>query len=76
LGQNAIGTIGPSQYPFADAFAPELNAGVIPLKDFFQFPYRSFTPIVIPPGGYGENYFKNYFNNHPTETPDGPDADY
>jgi phospholipase C len=78
LGYSAIGTIGPPQYEFADAYAPELGAGqgVIPLADFFQFPYRDFTPIILPPGGYDKTYFQQYFINNPSETPDGPDADY
>jgi hypothetical protein len=42
LGENAIGTIGPTQYPFADVFAPEFAAGFIPLADFF--PISSRTP--------------------------------
>jgi phospholipase C len=73
LGRSAIGTIGPIQYPFADAFAPELAAGVVPLADFFQFPYRGFTPIPVP-AGYDASYFQNYFVNNPDQAPDGPDA--
>jgi len=48
-------------------------AGFTPLNDFFQFPYRSFTPISVP-AGYDASYFQNYFANNPSETPDGPDA--
>jgi hypothetical protein len=44
------------------------------LSDFFQFPYRNFTPILVP-AGFGASYFQNYFVNNPGETPDGPDAD-
>jgi hypothetical protein len=69
-----IGNIDPP-YPFADAFAPDSVKGNIPLSDFFpnQQP-RNFAPITIP-AGYGPSYFQNYFVNHPSETPDGPDAD-
>jgi len=68
-----IGSIGPQQYPFADAFAPDNVKGNIPLSDFFQFPYRSFTPIPVPTG-FDASYFQKYFVNNPSETPDGPDA--
>jgi hypothetical protein len=37
LGENAIGTIGPTQYPFADVFAPEFAAGFIPSLTSSQF---------------------------------------
>ena len=69
-----IGSIDPP-YPFADAFAPDSVKGNIPLSDFFpnQQP-RNFALITIP-AGYGPSYFQNYFVNHPSETPDGPDAD-
>lgn len=69
-----IGSIGSQQYPFADNFAPELAAGVIPLADFFQFPYRTFTAIPVPVG-FDSSYFQNYFVNNPTDAPQGPDAD-
>ncbi len=52
LGTGGIGTINSQDnYPFADAFARDLNhpLGNIPLEDFFQFPYRNFTPIPIDP---------------------------
>ena len=68
-----IGSIGSQQYPFADAFAPDRVNGNIPLSDFFQFPYRSFTGIWVP-AGYDASYFQKYFLNNPSETPDGPDA--
>jgi phospholipase C len=75
LGSNAIGTIGPLQYPFADAFAPELSQNVIPLADFFPNTQpATFVPITVPTG-YGASYFQNYFVNNPSQTPDGPDAD-
>jgi hypothetical protein len=77
LGENAIGTIGPTQYPFADVFAPEFAVGFIPLADFFPIPSttpRQFQPIPIDPP-YGQSYFQNYFSvANPNETPDGPDA--
>jgi hypothetical protein len=73
LGSNAIGQIDPP-YPFADAFAPELAAGVVPLSDFFPNTLpANFVPITVPTG-YDASYFQNYFVNNPTETPDGPDA--
>ena len=69
-----IGSIGPPQYQFADAFAPELAKGVIPLADFFPNTQpAAFVPITVP-AGYDASYFQNYFTNNPTETPDGPDA--
>jgi hypothetical protein len=74
LGVNAIGTIGPIQYPFADAFAPDNVPPNTPLADFFRFPYRNFTQIPVPVG-YDKTYFQNYFVNNPTEVPQGPDAD-
>ena len=71
-----IGSIGPTQYPFADAFAPDSFKGNIPLSDFFppNPQPQTFVPITIP-AGYGASYFQNYFVNNPSETPDGPDAD-
>ncbi len=69
-----IGSIGSQQYPFADAFAPDRVNGNIPLSDFFKFPYRSFTQILVP-AGFDASYFQNYFVNNPSQTPDGPDAD-
>jgi phospholipase C len=78
LGGNGIGKIGPTQYPFADAFAPELAAGFVPLADFF--PITSTTPrlfqgIPVDPL-HGQSYFQNYFTvTDPSDTPDGPDAD-
>ena len=77
LGLSGIGTIGPTQYPFADAFAPELAAGsgVIPLADFFPLTQpQNFVSITVPTG-YDASYFQNYFVNNPTQMPDGPDAD-
>ncbi len=69
-----IGSIGPPQYQFADAFAPELAKGVIPLADFFPNTQpAAFVPITVP-AGYDTSYFQNYFTNNPSETPDGPDA--
>jgi hypothetical protein len=70
-----LGGIGPVKYPFADFFAPDQNN--LPggsLADFFQFPYRSFTPTPVP-AGYGPSHFQNYFSVNTSETPDGPDAD-
>jgi hypothetical protein len=71
-----IGSIGPIQYRFADFFAPEFQqgSGVVPLADFFQFPYRNFTPIPVPVG-FDSSYFQNYFVNNPTDAPQEPDAD-
>jgi hypothetical protein len=73
LGPSGIGKISPTRYPFADNFAPEFVAGFIPLADFFQFPYRDFTPIPVPTG-FDKTYFQHYFQTHTTEAPDGPDA--
>jgi hypothetical protein len=70
-----IGSIGPPQYQFADAFAPELGAGVIPLADFFPLTQpTTFVPITVP-AGFDASYFQNYFVKNPGETPDRPDAD-
>ncbi len=70
-----LGGIGPAGYPFADFFAPDQkNFPGGSLADFFQFPYRGFTPISVP-AGFDASYFQNYFVNNPSETPDGPDAD-
>jgi len=72
-----IGGIGGVNYPFADNWAPELQAGFVPLADFF--PISSKTPrlfqgIPIDPP-YGQSYFQNYFTvTNPGEAPDGPDA--
>jgi phospholipase C len=78
LGGNGIGKIGPTQYPFADAFAPELAAGFVPLADFFPIPStmpRLFQGIPVDPL-HGQSYFQNYFTvTDPSDTPDGPDAD-
>jgi phospholipase C len=71
-----IGSIGPSGYQFADAYAPELAAGVVPLADFFTLTQpQTFAPISVPTG-YDASYFDNYFTNNPADDPDGPDADY
>jgi phospholipase C len=70
-----IGSIGPMQYPFADAFAPDGVKGNVPLSDFFPLVQpRTFVPIAMPTG-HDETYFQNYFVSNPNETPDGPDAD-
>jgi phospholipase C len=75
LGFSSIGTIGPPQYKFADAFAPDNVNGNIPLSDFFPNTQpRNFAPITIP-SGYDASYFQNYFVNNPSDTPDGPDSD-
>ena len=69
-----IGSIGPIQYPFADKFAPDNLPPNVPLADFFTLTTpRNFVPITVP-AGRDKTYFQNYFANHPTETPDGPDA--
>jgi phospholipase C len=71
------GGIGPSNYPFADAFAPDGNAPGGSLADFFPIPSttpRLFQGIPVDPP-YGQSYFQNYFSvANPNETPDGPDA--
>jgi phospholipase C len=78
LGGNSIGKIGPTQYPFADAFAPDNLPPHIPLSDFFPIPSTSprlFEPIPID-SVHGPGYFQNYFTmTEPSGTPDGPDAD-
>ncbi len=74
LGYNAIGTIGPSQYQFADAFAPDFVRGNVPLSDFFTLTQpQAFAPITVPTG-YGPSYFDNYFISNPSESPIGPDG--
>jgi hypothetical protein len=59
-----IGQIGPTQWPFADAFAPDYNnpQGNIPLQEFFETngvsTWRSFTsitPINEPPSYFQTN---------------------
>jgi phospholipase C len=71
------GGIGPSNYPFADAFAPDENAPGGSLADFFPIPStkpRLFQGIPIDPLR-GQSYFQNYFSvTNPSEAPDGPDA--
>jgi len=64
---------------YADYNAPDNGErpggdGNIPLSDFFKWPYRDFTPIN-PAVGMDANYFINYFANHPTAAPTGPDGE-
>jgi len=45
--------------------------GNIPLSDFFQWPYRSFTSIP-PASGQDATYFQNFYLSN---SPIGPDGD-
>jgi len=73
-----IGSIGGSSYPFADNWAPEVQAGFVPLGDFFPISSKNprlFQGIPVDPL-HSQSYFQNYFTvTNPNETPDGPDAD-
>ena len=73
-----IGSIGGSSYPFADNWAPEVQAGFVPLGDFLPISYKNprlFQGIPVDPL-HGQSYFQNYFTvTNPNETPDGPHAD-
>jgi Phosphoesterase family len=71
LGFNNIGKIN-SQYPFADAFAPDYQPQPpthVPLADFFPLTTaRPFQAITLPPGAPDATYFLNY--NGPILDPD------
>lgn len=62
---------------YADINAPDAQNGHVPLSDFFQAPYRSFTNIS-PAAGEDASYFIHYFTNNsgqnPPPTPVGPDG--
>jgi len=66
LGSSQIGNINRSNnYPFADAFAPEIQANqqAVPLADFFPIPAGSplpFQQIIVPAGTPEPSYFTNY----------------
>lgn len=67
---NSLGQIGPAQYPYADAFAPDLLQGnPYSLSDFFDFtqphPYKTITGSKYPP-----EYFIHFKG-----TPHAPDDD-
>jgi phospholipase C len=67
---NSLGRIGPAQYPYADAFAPDLLQGnPYSLSDFFDFtqshPFQTITGAKYPP-----QYFIKYKG-----TPHAPDDD-
>ena len=71
-----MGSIGGVTYPFADNWAPEFQAGFVPLADFFSIPSKAprlFQGIPVDPL-HGQSYFQNYFTVNPNDTPDGPDA--
>jgi hypothetical protein len=70
-----IGQIGPTQWPFADFWAPDYSQGVnIPLQEFFETngvsTWRSFTPIS--PISEQPSYFQT---NGSLNGPDAGDDD-
>jgi hypothetical protein len=71
-----VGGINP-QYPFADAFAPELQHGnppPVPLADFFTLTSpRTFVPISLGGSLFNAGYFVNY--SGPTMDPDNDAID-
>jgi phospholipase C len=67
---SSLGQIGPPQYPYADAFAPDLLQGnAYSLSDFFDFnqshPFKTLT---------GAKYSPSYFINY-QGSPHDPDND-
>jgi hypothetical protein len=58
-----VGGIGPSQWPFADASAPDYKANNTPLQEFFLNsnggytwrPFTSINPITDPPSYFQTN---------------------
>jgi phospholipase C len=67
---NSLARVGPVQYPYADAFAPDLLQGdPYSLSDFFDFsqshPFQTITGAKYPP-----RYFINYKG-----LPEDPDDD-
>jgi phospholipase C len=71
--------IAPSPYTYADSNSLDRvcqNQTVVPMWEFFNGPFRAFTPISAP---YSATYFENYYNT-PTASgtypqPTGPDND-
>jgi hypothetical protein len=67
-----LGFIYPETNYYADFNAIDsLGQTKVPLWDFFQWPYRSFTSIP-PASGQDATYFQNFYLSN---SPIGPDGD-